>query len=33
VVSVYSADGSSKMKRVHYKTKTGCYKNMILLSE
>jgi len=33
VVSVYSTDGSSKVKRVHSKTKTGCYKNMILLSE
>jgi len=28
VVSVYSTDGSSKVKRVHSKTKTGCYKNM-----
>jgi len=27
VVSVYSTDGSSKVKRVHSKTKTGCYKN------
>ena len=28
-----STDGSSKVKRVHSKTKTGCYKNMLLLSE